>query len=256
MKEIGNYNGGKSGSGTYQQIINLIPPHGIYLEPFAGHGGIFRKKRYAALSILNDLNKEVTDRWLKLKIPDCIVYENLQQGYLFEKESKPIVIVKNGSYEKVLDKFINNPQAFIYIDPPYVMNARKSQQRLYKFEWETDDQHIELFSKIDNAVSAVMISSNINPLYESMYKHWHCHKFKSMTRAGMADEIIYMNYKPPEVLHDVQYLGNNYRQRDNIKRKMKRWRERLQRLPQQEKIALLSDIINTFKETSEKIIQL
>jgi DNA adenine methylase len=33
------YPGGKSGAGVYQTIINLMPPHTVYIEPFLGGGG-------------------------------------------------------------------------------------------------------------------------------------------------------------------------------------------------------------------------
>jgi site-specific DNA-adenine methylase len=48
------YPGGKNGSGVYQQIINQIPPHEIYVEPFLGGGAILRMKKPAAKSICND----------------------------------------------------------------------------------------------------------------------------------------------------------------------------------------------------------
>lgn len=33
-----NYLGGKNGSGVYQAIINLLPPHDTYIEGFLGTG--------------------------------------------------------------------------------------------------------------------------------------------------------------------------------------------------------------------------
>ena len=32
------YPGGKSGSGVYQKLINLMPPHDVHIEPFLGGG--------------------------------------------------------------------------------------------------------------------------------------------------------------------------------------------------------------------------
>ncbi len=46
MSEI-TYPGGKAGSGVYQKIINQIPPHNVYIEPFLGGGAILRFKRPA-----------------------------------------------------------------------------------------------------------------------------------------------------------------------------------------------------------------
>ena len=34
-----NYPGSKGGSGTYQKLINLMPPHREYVELYLGGGG-------------------------------------------------------------------------------------------------------------------------------------------------------------------------------------------------------------------------
>jgi len=39
------YPGGKGGSGVYQKIINLIPPHDVYIETHLGGGSIMRLAR-------------------------------------------------------------------------------------------------------------------------------------------------------------------------------------------------------------------
>jgi site-specific DNA-adenine methylase len=44
------YIGGKSQAGVYQRIINLIPPHRVYVEPFLGGGAILRLKSPAEVS--------------------------------------------------------------------------------------------------------------------------------------------------------------------------------------------------------------
>lgn len=48
------YAGGKNAPGVYQTIINQIPPHRVYIEPFAGSAAIYRYKRLAHLSYLID----------------------------------------------------------------------------------------------------------------------------------------------------------------------------------------------------------
>lgn len=57
------YPGGKSGSGVYQAIINLMPPHEVYIEPFLGGGAIMRLKRPAPVNIGVDSNKDVIRLW-------------------------------------------------------------------------------------------------------------------------------------------------------------------------------------------------
>jgi len=49
------YPGGKNGAGVFQRIINLVPPHDVYIEPFLGSGALMRLKRPARLNIGVDL---------------------------------------------------------------------------------------------------------------------------------------------------------------------------------------------------------
>ncbi len=49
-----NYPGSKNGSGCYQQIINQLPPHDLYVELFAGSAAVLRKKRPAVGNIAID----------------------------------------------------------------------------------------------------------------------------------------------------------------------------------------------------------
>lgn len=48
--------GGKAGAGVYQAIINQMPPHKTYYEPFAGGGAILLHKRPAFDTIICDLD--------------------------------------------------------------------------------------------------------------------------------------------------------------------------------------------------------
>lgn len=63
MQEKQSYPGGKSGSGIYQRIINLIPPHRILIVPFAGHCGIVRNIRPAEETIVIDQSEKVCQWW-------------------------------------------------------------------------------------------------------------------------------------------------------------------------------------------------
>jgi hypothetical protein len=58
------YPGGKNGSGVFQRIISLMPPHRVYIEPFLGGGAIWRAKRPAELNIGIELDAEVMGRWI------------------------------------------------------------------------------------------------------------------------------------------------------------------------------------------------
>jgi hypothetical protein len=51
-----------------------------------------------------------------------------------------------------------------------------------------------------------------------------------------------MNYPEPQTLHDYRYLGENFRERERIKRKQIRWRRRLQDMDSSERYAMFSII--------------
>lgn len=57
------YPGGKSGPGVYHRLINLMPPHQTYIEPFLGGGAIMRLKRPARYNIGIDLDSRVIEAW-------------------------------------------------------------------------------------------------------------------------------------------------------------------------------------------------
>ena len=44
------YPGAKNGAGVFQTIINQIPPHEVYIEPYLGGGAIMRAKLAAPIA--------------------------------------------------------------------------------------------------------------------------------------------------------------------------------------------------------------
>lgn len=44
-----------------ERIINMMPEHKIYIEPFFGSGAVFFNKSSCNLEILNDLDNEVVN---------------------------------------------------------------------------------------------------------------------------------------------------------------------------------------------------
>jgi DNA adenine methylase len=56
-----------------KKIVEMIPDHKLYVEPFIGAGSVFLRKRRSHVEVINDLDKDIYDMWndlLKLKRSD------------------------------------------------------------------------------------------------------------------------------------------------------------------------------------------
>jgi hypothetical protein len=91
----------------------------------------------------------------------------------------------------------------------------------------------------------VVLSGYRSQLYDSIVGHWHQLDFSTVNRAAKTTtETIWMNFSPPSVLHDYQYLGTDFRERERIKRKLLRWQKRFARMTELEQHAVLSALQN------------
>jgi DNA adenine methylase len=200
------YNGGKHGAGVYQRIINEQPPHNGYVEPFLGFGAVMRRKRPASWSWGSDLDAQTLAKW---------------QEWL---DSIPRLRVYEIDAFTVLPKFLREPTTLVYLDPPYHPETRKD-LRLYRHEMTADD-HESLLKLLASPAAMVQISGRRCELYDDMLSGWRRLDFEVMTRRGLAAESLWMNYQAPKILHTIDYLGGNYRERERIKRLRSRWAAR------------------------------
>ncbi len=224
------YPGSKAGSGMYQRLINLIPPHRIYVEPFLGGGAVMRYKAAAKINLGYDLDPRVVAEW-QAEAPAAIPNLEVSQRNALEVLDSP---------------FYWYPDTFIYCDPPYLLSTRMTQERIYDFEMSGEVHHQKLLKLLNKIDCMVMISGYWSELYERMLEGWRTYSFQAMTRSGkMATEWVWMNYPEPTELHDYRYLGDDYRQRERIRRKKTRWVKRLNKLDALERMALLSAIEET-----------
>lgn len=215
------YPGGKSGAGVYQQIINQMPPHRVYIEPFLGGGAIMRLKRPACESIGIDADGEVISAWSALIVP-------------------PNLTVLQGDALSWLPTQVFSSDTLIYLDPPYLMGVRSSQRPIYRCELEWAD-HVRLLEIVMGLRCMVMISGYWSDLYAKFLETWRTVSFPARTRGGrMATEWLWMNFPEPLELHDYRYLGCNFRERERIKRKKARWLSRLAHMDVLERHAMMS----------------
>ena len=216
------YPGGKGGSGVYQAIINLMPPHRVYIEPFLGGGSILKLKRPAIASIGVDSDDDVVNGWNYLDAPGCAVIHG--DGISFLR-----------GYDWRGDELV-------YCDPPYLMETRSCQRSIYRHEMTAGD-HQCLLAAIRTIPAMVMISGYYSGLYAETLADWRTARFTTITRGGnIAEEWVWMNFPPPLELHDYRYLGQNFRERERIKRKKMRWLNRLRRMDSLERHAIMMAI--------------
>jgi DNA adenine methylase len=202
-----SYPGGKSGDGTFQAIINHIPPHRCFMSLFAGNCGIFKNIRKPEWAILNDIDTNVMNDWYTtgLSLAGDVRFYNMDAITFLD------TVLRTAEYTRLLK------DTFIYLDPPYKMDTRKFSRDLYEFEM-SDTDHENLLIKAVNIPCMVMISHYPCDLYNDMLSGWNTFDYMSNTRGAPAMERIYMNYHLDGHLHDYSYIGGNFREREKYKR--------------------------------------
>ncbi|MET2901709.1 hypothetical protein ABXV22_25945 [Vibrio rotiferianus] len=109
-----SYLGAKSGSGVYQTIINLMPPHDTYIEAFLGTGAIMRKKAPATRNIGLDVNASCVDKFNSTAAIDEFSFTAAD---VFQADAFDFL----SSFD-----FSQSGRTVVYCDPPYVHSTRTS----------------------------------------------------------------------------------------------------------------------------------
>jgi len=229
---MSSYQGGKGASGVAEQIINRMPKHRVYIETHLGSGRVLLKKKPANSSIAIERDNKVLNAF-KYSIAE---YDGMN------------ITLHNKDAVEYLKKAYLSKDVLIYSDPPYVMGTRKSQEPMYRYEYD-DNDHRELVAVLDSLDCFVMLSGYESDLYDELLdsSKWHKFTFNAMTRQGVRREALWCNFDPDEYIkHDYSYMGENFRERERIKRKSKRWINNLAKLPNDERNFLLSSISDNF----------
>jgi hypothetical protein len=216
-----SFPGGKAMAGTYQRLINQIPPHRVYVEPFLGGGAILRYKLPAERSIAIDLDPSAIERFGD-RVPAATTVLNTD-GLAWLEEN----VVRFAA------------DWFVYLDPPYMQDACQSRLR-YKYVLSRED-HGRLLRVARAARCNVMLSGYWSELYARELRSWRSVQFWVMTRGGHKQmEWVWMNYAQPDALHDYRYLGRDYREREKFVRQRRRWVNRLQLMDRLRRLALVA----------------
>lgn len=223
------YPGSKAGAGVWQKIISEMPPHDLYIEPFAGSAQVFRRKRPSPASIVIDT--------------DAAVVQALTAAF---GEAAGISIICDDGPRWLLDNLpLLNTRTVVYCDPPYLYSTLRNPARRYFKQPFGEDLHERLLlvlSELTLARVPVLLSGYRSPLYDQRLKKWRRLDYTAQTRGGPRTESLWCNFDPPWSLHDYRYLGANFRERERIKRKKQRWRQKLLAMPLLERAAVLATI--------------
>jgi hypothetical protein len=229
MSAAVSYLGAKNGSGVYQAIINLMPPHETYIEAFLGTGAVMRRKAPATRSIGIDKNQQCIDGF------DYRVLEIDGSDYPVPE------LVLGDAFSFIADfDYAAAGKTLIYCDPPYMHSTRTSNAR-YQHEL-TDDEHRELLEILKQVPAFVILSGYRNEIYDTTLAGWWSMDFQAMTRGGVRTETVWCNFEPGKV-HYHRYAGKNATDRQRIQRKAARWAKNFAELPQPEKQAILAALL-------------
>lgn len=211
-----SYKGSKGQAGTWQRIIGQMPPHNVYVEPFAGSALIFRRKRPARINVLIDASRSVSAS-LGAGIPQAIVLHADALAWL----AAPALVDGMG--------LTLGPDALVYCDPPYLLETR--QGRLYYEHELSDGQHAQLLALLQGLKCKVLLSGYPSALYNDTLKGWRCISYQARHHRKTATECLWANFPEPDELHDWRFAGRSYRERLSLNRLAARWQRRLDAMP-------------------------
>jgi DNA adenine methylase len=212
--------GSKGGAGVAQRIVSLMPPHELYIEAFAGLAAVGRLKRPARCDVFIERDADRASS-LKAMLP----------------ATAQVVI---GDVMQVVMPEHVPPATVVYCDPPYLKSTRRSRRQYYRHDLLTEAEHERFLEWVCRLACRVLISGYESALYASRLLGWRVVQFRAQTQGGTAIETVWCNFPEPAELHDVRFVGDGYRQRERIRRKVSRWVRRLERLPLAERAAILA----------------
>jgi DNA adenine methylase len=227
--------GSKGGEGVWQRIISEMPPHDLYIEPFAGTGLIARRKLPALETRLVDADRSapaLTMGPALIKKPAVLLHQ------IWTVQGDALQQLREWRGE------IQNRSTLIYCDPPYLFSTRLDQERqYYLFEYGKDSEHRELLALLLDYPAQVMISGYRSEMYDSTLAAWRRIDIPAVTRGGgKVTECVWCNFPDRPHRHDYRYLGRNFRERERIRRKIRRWRRRLLAMVDVEREALIAGL--------------
>lgn len=223
MLLVMRYPGGKGH--CYQRLISMMPPHRIYIETHLGGGAVLRNKRPAVASFGIERDERVVERWQAMKTADTTIVQgdalDFLRGYAFTGEE------------------------LVYCDPPYPKETR-AKARLYRYEY-THDDHVRLLACLRRLPCMVIVSSYDNKLYVETLHDWRVVRFPGASHCGPRIETAWLNFPQPAVLHDFSHAGEDFRDRERVRRRRAGLSHRIDALQPVERNALFRELASRYR---------
>jgi site-specific DNA-adenine methylase len=216
---LSKYVGNKNIPGVIEFLANRVPKSKRYFSLFMGAAGLENSVYTAAATFV--CSERNTDLW-KFKGNNQVLFERYQD------------LLEANVFESSYD--------FIFADPPYKFSTRRSQRKYYKFEFETSD-HIEFLKHMTSLDCKIMITHPKCELYDNYLKNWISEPFQYMTREGTFYDNLYTNFVGSDIeLLTYDALGDNFIERQAIKRQRKNIVEKFKRLPKHNLDAIILEL--------------
>ena len=219
MNKRMGYPGGKGR--LWRDIVSLMPPHKTYVETHLGGGAVMRNKRPAQTSIGVDIDPDAIRAASTWDVPGLVLRRSDALSFLADYDF--------------------DGDELVYADPPYV-SATKKHRRYYRYEY-SDEDHCRLLDALLKLDCRVMISGYPSALYEQALRGWEVQELVNVSHQGQRRERIWANFEFSTDLHDYSPIGGSFRERERIRRKTLRWVDKLARLPNLERRAVLAALI-------------
>lgn len=159
---------------------------------------LIRNSRNGSIEMGFDVNLRSNWRQMQERIADELP---------FVSKRLKNVMIENGTWQRTLKRYGNNPDNLLFIDPPYLIENKRD--GLYELPFDLRDTR-ELAKRLKDLPCKIMVTHYENPRYEKYFDGWSCKKIEVAKTSGQATskgteqaierkkpretEVVYMNY--------------------------------------------------------------
>lgn len=165
-----------------RKVANYLDkiPHMTYVEPFLGHGNVWRAVKPAEHEILNDIS---CNQVKMAKARTCEGRKDQTKCERF-KEAK---VTCNKDYKEIVRRN-DKPGILIYLDPPF--NPSKTTTTQYENKELDFNEFVDTVKNIKNASVAVSYSNTPDARKELCKATFKCHTIHKQAMGNKTTELL------------------------------------------------------------------